>query len=190
MREGFEGVREARRRFPCKIDLDVAVFCIVHSYPTMKTRSMSTKYCGVSGARFLDLLSKIPERMKTRSMSSKWCGVSSIKTIPMDREVPLPAMKTRSMSWRGVSFPKSMDVSPPAENTPKVVESAGRTRSVLDARPKLRNERSSCRSFDYDWCNVAGQEEHMYPVISFDEASRCWTRNKTKLTHGTYKYNT
>ena len=25
--------------------------------------------------------------------------------------------------------------------------SAGRTRSVLDARPKLRNERSSCRSF-------------------------------------------
>ena len=83
----------------------------------------------------------------------------------MDREVPLPAMKTRSMS-----FPKSMDAPSPAqkelaaENTPNVVV--------------------------YDWCKLADQEEHMYPVISFDEASRCWTRNKTKLTHGTYKYNT
>ena len=32
------------------------------------------------------------------------------------------------------------------------------------------------------------QEDHLYPVIDFDEASRCWTENKIKLTNGTYKY--
>ena len=40
----------------------------------------------------------------------------------------------------------------------------------------------------YDWQSIIEHENLLYPIINFDESSRCWTNNKIKQKNGMYKY--
>ena len=45
---------------------------------------------------------------------------------------------------------------------------------------------STCKGTNISFCIVDDNE--LYPIIDFDEASRCWKKNKVSKGNGTYTY--